>query len=372
MFRKYILPIIALLGVVFAVYSVRANNKPVPAALPVVQPSQAPFTSYIAGAGIVEASTENIAVGTNLPGIVTEVFVNVGSKVRKGDALFRLDERELRATLAVRRTALKTSKEKLARLLSMPRPEDIPPAEAKVREAESALADVKHQLTLAESITDKRAISADDLNRRRYAVQVAEARVAEAKSNLALLKAGSWKPDIEIAKADIAAAEAQAKATETDIERLTVRSPISGEILQLNVRPGEYAQTGVLAKPLILLGNLDRLHVRVDVDENEAWRFKKDSPAIAFVRGNRELKTPITFERVEPYVVPKKSLTGDSTERVDTRVMQAIYSFDRAQLQVFVGQQMDVFIEAPPVTATVAAPEGDKGAKGGKPEGVKK
>jgi len=63
------------------------------------------------------------------------------------------------------------------------------------------------------------------------------------------------------------------------------------------------------------------------------------------VRGNRELKTELKFERVEPYVIPKRSLTGDSTERVDTRVMQAVYSFDRNKLPVYVGQQMDVFIE---------------------------
>ena len=49
---------------------------------------------------------------------------------------------------------------------------------------------------------------------------------------------------------------------------------------------------------------------------------------------------------MEPYVVPKKSLTGDSNERVDTRVLQALYRFDRKQLPIYVGQQMDVFIEA--------------------------
>ena len=50
---------------------------------------------------------------------------------------------------------------------------------------------------------------------------------------------------------------------------------------------------------------------------------------------------------VEPMIMPKKSLTGDSTERVDTRVLQVIYSFDPTQLHAYVGQQMDVFIEAP-------------------------
>jgi hypothetical protein len=52
--------------------------------------------------------------------------------------------------------------------------------------------------------------------------------------------------------------------------------------------------------------------------------------------------------RFEPYVVPKKSLTGDSTERVDTRVLQIIFGFTRGELPIFVGQQMDVFIDASP------------------------
>jgi len=47
--------------------------------------------------------------------------------------------------------------------------------------------------------------------------------------------------------------------------------------------------------------------------------------------------------------VPKRSLTGDSTERVDTRVLQVLYRFDRGDLPVYVGQQMDVFVEAPPI-----------------------
>ena len=43
---------------------------------------------------------------------------------------------------------------------------------------------------------------------------------------------------------------------------------------------------------------------------------------------------------------PKKSLTGDSSERVDTRVLQVIYRVEDAALPVYVGQLMDVFIEA--------------------------
>ena len=66
---------------------------------------------------------------------------------------------------------------------------------------------------------------------------------------------------------------------------------------------------------------------------------------VAYVRGNRELKTDVEFVRVDPYVVPKRSLTGESTERVDTRVLQVLYRFDPATLAVYAGQQMDVFLE---------------------------
>ena len=72
---------------------------------------------------------------------------------------------------------------------------------------------------------------------------------------------------------------------------------------------------------------------------------------MAFVRGNPDLKTSLKFERIEPYVVPKISLTGESAERTDTRVLQVIYSFDPASLPAYVGQQVDVFIEAAPLTS---------------------
>jgi HlyD family secretion protein len=67
------------------------------------------------------------------------------------------------------------------------------------------------------------------------------------------------------------------------------------------------------------------------------------------VRGNPDLNARLQFERFEPYVIPKISLTGQSTECTDTRVLQGIYSFDPAELPVYVGQQVDVFIEAPPI-----------------------
>jgi multidrug resistance efflux pump len=345
MIRILLLPILALAGAAFAILTVAAGSQPAPVAKPVTDPSRPPFETYIAGSGILEARDRNVAIGSPLARLVLEVNARVGDEVEAGAPLFRLDDRDTKAELAVRKAAVASARAKLERLKSAPRAEELPPAEARVTAAEAVLADLKNQVTLWESVADKRAVTIEDLQRRKFAVQAQEARLAEAKSALILLKAGSWKPDIQVAEAELAAAESQAAQVETEISRLTVRAPTKGTVLQVNVRAGEFAPAGALQNPLMLFGPMERFHLRVDVDENDAWRFRKDAAAVAYVRGNRELKTELKFEWVEPYVVPKRSLTGDSTERVDTRVMQAVYSFDRSKLPVYVGQQMDVFIE---------------------------
>jgi len=345
MFRKYILPVLAAGGFLFAVWMVMQGARPVPPSKPIAEPSRPPYENKISGSGIVEASTRNIGVGTHESGIVAKVFVSVSQRVKAGDPLFSLDDRKERATLALRETYLAEATAKLERLLQLPRREELPVARAKVREAEATLEDLRMQLRNAEAVSVQRAISLDELKRRRFAVQAAEARLAQAESSLNLLNSGAWKPDIALARTEIARAEADVRAAKVEIERLTVRAPLDGNILQVNIRPGEYAQGGILPQPLILMGDLERLHVRVDIDENDAWRFDPQSPAIAFVRGNPQLKAELSFEYVEPYVVPKRSLTGDSTERVDTRVMQVVYSFNPAELRVFPGQLMDVYIQ---------------------------
>ena len=77
-----------------------------------------------------------------------------------------------------------------------------------------------------------------------------------------------------------------------------------------------------------------------------------DGAAVAFLRANPQLKVSLKFERIERYVIPKVSLTGDNTERTDMRVLQILYSFDPSALPLYVGQQMDVYIDAQPALAT--------------------
>ena len=293
MIRKYLLPILALIGLLIAVTMVLIGNRQPPASQPAAQSPKAPFASYVAGAGIIEASTGNIVVGTPVSGIVVELYVNTDSQVNAGDKLFKIDDREQRAQLL--------------------------PAAANIKEIAARLAQARSQFERANSVSDKRAISVEELNNRRFAVQLAEAALASA--------------------------QAQVQQIQMDIDRHTVRALVRGRILQNRMRIGAFVQGGNPGASSMLLGSDDRLFVRADVDENDAWRVQPGARAVAFVRGNPVLQTALKFERIDPYVLPKTSLTGGSAERVDTRALQVIYSFEHTALPVYVGQQVDVFIE---------------------------
>jgi hypothetical protein len=122
---------------------------------------------------------------------------------------------------------------------------------------------------------------------------------------------------------------------------------VDGKVLQVNVRPGEYVGAPP-SQGLVVLGSVARVHVRVDIDEHDIPRaqpyFKPGIPAVASLRGDPSRKYPLSFLRVEPYVIAKKSLTGDNSERVDTRVLQVIYRVDHDEPTLFVGMQVHVFL----------------------------
>lgn len=293
--RVTILPLMGLLAVAIALAVIFFEDKPATSSSQSLPAFQPPFDSYIAGTGITEAPTGNIAIGTPVSGIVMEIYVKVGDRVTAGRPLFKIDDRDLQAQLVG--------------------------ATAQVTEANASLQIPKHKLENAEHLRarDKAAISTQDLVELRDITHQAEAELELARARLSQLQ--------------------------LEIEMHTVRAPVAGEILQLRLHPGEYIEGSSVAPHLLLLGGNNKMNLRVDVDEHDAWRFQTGAKAIAFVRGHPELKIPLHYEYTEPYVIPKSSLSGLSTERTDTRVLQVIYSFEHPAITVFIGQQLDAYIE---------------------------
>jgi multidrug resistance efflux pump len=294
--RSYLLPLLAITGLVIAVVVVVDNNRRTATQPPVIHPSISPYANYIAGSGIIEALDGNIDIGTPVSGIVAEIYAGVGGRVQAGDALFKIDDRDLQAALI---SAIATSEL-----------------------AKTAVQKPDHRLGFLTKLqqSDPGAVNARELS--------------------------DLRDDLAEARASLALANAQVEQIRTEIALHTIRAPANGQILQLHARLGEYVEAASTPAPILVFGRDDTLWVRVDIDENAIWRFRPGSNALAYVRGNATEQIPLQFEYVEPYVVAKRSLTGQSTERTDTRVLQVLFSFDTLEQPVYVGQMLDVFIEA--------------------------
>ncbi|QVL57310.1 MAG: biotin/lipoyl-binding protein [Simkaniaceae bacterium] len=297
MSRKYVLPALAIFGLFFALFMVFYGMRTPPTPPIEFPPATPPYKHYVAGAGIVEAASEDINIGTPFNEIVTAVFVKVGEEVKKGTPLFELDTRTLKAEY-------KEAKEK----------RDV---------ALTNYEDKKTELTLYQSLKDKRAVSENEFNQIYYAAESALRQVKEL--------------------------EATMEVNASRIERSTIKAPIDGQVLQVNVRVGETADINPFDnKAHMLFGQTDPLHIRVEIDEDDAWRVEKGSPAVAFVRGNSSISAALKFLYIEPFIIPKTALTGDNQERVDTRVLQIVYEMDRENLPIYPGQLLDIYIKGLP------------------------
>lgn len=300
---------LALLGiagmVVFVLRLHAASSEPI--SPPAHTPPVKPFPRAIGASGLVEALRENTQIGVPVPGLVKSVKVAVWDRVERGSPLLELDDRELRSLLGTQQAQVEI-------------------AGAQVAAARTVVERLQDALARVERLREGAVASEEALETARNEKKVAEAQVV-------------------VAQAQRQAAEAAVHQTLFLLERLVVRAPISGTVLQVNVRAGEFVATGSGVVPLVL-GDIDQVQVRVDVDEQLAPRVRPGAKAVGYLKGESEHPIAMEFVRIEPFVVPKRSLTGASVERVDTRVLQVIYRFPASKTQtVYVGQQMDLFLE---------------------------
>lgn len=318
---KYLLPLVALAGVAIGAYVVSVTNRDVAPVPATDLPAHAPYSSSVSGSGIVEAGSQNVSVVAPEAGIVTRVLVKPGDNVAAGAPLVQLDDRLMAASIYQQQAVVTGD-------------------EAAVRVAQAQFDAAKEQAALLESIAGTRPSAlptAQELARYHSDMTIAQARIDQTT-------------------AELTAARIQLATLQGEREAMTIRSPLAGQVLHMDARVGEWIGGGSGAAPLAVVGDVTQLRVRVDVDENEAWRVRPGAAAEGSVRGNPNVRTPLQFDYVEPMVLPKHSLTGDSAERVDTRVLEIVYTFRRNDLPIYVGQQMDVSIDA---TGAQTQPAGD-------------
>jgi len=205
---------VACIGFALSCLVIYQGQKEALPSKPVILPPSPPYESFIAGQGIIESAYKNIPIGSSYSDIITEVYVYVGQRVPKGAPLFKTDTRHFEAQLV-----------QAAQQLAL--------AQEEYRNQEI-------QFSYYAQLADKNAVSKQAYTTAEYNKKIAAQAVNVARATMELYA--------------------------TDIERSIVRAPIDGQVLESNVRVGQYAtQSSGSEDALILFGNTRDLHVRIDI-----------------------------------------------------------------------------------------------------------
>ncbi|MCE9589446.1 MAG: efflux RND transporter periplasmic adaptor subunit [Planctomycetes bacterium] len=343
---KWFTIILAVLGLSLGLWTVATSKEVVPKPPPAEPPSINPYPHGIAASGLVEARSRNVQVQSPEAGLVTRVLVEFNQAVHTGDPLFELDARLIDAEIVRAEAALALAKVELERLRQQPRSEDVSPLVAAVGVAKAQSDDAKDQLERTQDMVKRNAGTENELARKQYAVEERKAALTQAQAELDRVKAGAWKEDIAVAVQRVAQAQSDVQALHLRRDRLTVRSPIDGSVLKRFIEPGEFANTNA-TNPAMVLGDLSRLNVRAQVDEEDAPMLRPGAKGTVRLRGAVNRVLSMKMLRIEPWAQPKVQITGQNLERVDTRVIDVIFEVEGDDLSgMFPGQIVDVFIDA--------------------------
>ena len=325
---------------------------------PVFKPVSNPFESAIYANGMVESdqpSGANINIFPQVSGPITKVLVQEGQAVKVGTPLFTIEDSVQRATTAQLKLQSEAALTLLNELKAEPRPETLTIATAQVGLAQSSLKLARDQYDKDRAAydLDPKAIVKNLLDTAEDTVLQATAALDVARKQYELTKAGAWSYDLTNQVQQYEALKQAYQAANALLRYYLVKAPVEGVVLAVNATVGGYVSSQgnydtytELFDPLVVMsGPQDYMDVRCYVDEILVSRLpsKWHIQAQMQLMGT-DIKLPLEFVRVQPYVSPKIELSNQKQEQVDLRVLPVIFRFEKQDAPVYPGQMVDVFI----------------------------
>jgi HlyD family secretion protein len=303
-----------------------------------------------------QTSGENINIYPEVAGTVKEILVSEGQQVKAGEPLLLIDDSIQRATAEQQGSSAEAAAALLRELKAEPRKENLDVADAQVVSAEATLKTAQDTLQKEQAAyeIDPRSVSKDALDSALNAAAVAKANLIVAKKQDDLTRAGAWIYDIQNQERQQHALAKAYAASRALLGKYTLRASRDGVVLAINTIVGNYVSPQGSydaytqgADPVITLGSSpSSLHVRCYVDEILVPRLPSASKMIAqmSIRGS-DVKIPLEFVRVQPYVSPKIELSDERQERVDVRVLPVIFKIEKpTNVNLYPGELVDVYI----------------------------
>lgn len=197
------------------------------------------LVARIAATGkVVPVQTVNIS--PKRAGLLAALYVEQGDRVKAGQIIARMDNRDEQAQLAQAQANLADAIARRDRVVAGNRAEEIAQAEAQVRAAATRAQLAQERLKRNEFLAAEGAIPRDTLDELKANRDSAIASLNEAQKRLQLLQRGSRSEEIRQAEAAVAAAQAQVQAARAALEDTVIRAPFTGIITQKYANPGAF------------------------------------------------------------------------------------------------------------------------------------
>ena len=347
---------LGLAGGCLSAYLFAMQTPPLP---PAFSPASNPYAKAIYAEGIVESEQTNgvnINMYPEVSGTVKEILVSEGQKVAKGTPLLLIDDSIQKAAAEQLRFQAQAAFSVLEELKAQPRKENLDVAAAQVVSAQAALKTATDTLDKQEVAyeADPRSVSKDALDNAVNATALAKANLSVAQRQYDLTKAGAWIYDIQTQERQYHALHNSYLSSRALLAKYTLRAPQDASVMSITaamggfVSPqGAYDNYTQGTDPVLVLGSTEpRLDVRCYVDEILVARIPLASKVRAqmTIRGT-DVKVPLEFVRVQPYVTPKIQLSNERTERVDVRVLPVIFRIEKPKnVNLYPGELVDVYI----------------------------
>jgi len=342
----------------FSAYYYGIRTKPLP---PAFNPAINPFEHGIYATGIVESLQghgSNIDIFPEVPGTVTNILVNEGDRVAKGTPLLTLDDSVQRATVEQQRAQAEAALSLLQQLKAQPRLENLRVSKAQMDYAAASLKTARDTLAKTKKSYElnPKSVSKDQLDTAENTYQTAKANLEVATRQYQLTKAGAWIYDIRNQQHQYQALVKAYESGKALLAKYVLKAPVDGVILAINTAKGNFASSAGSYdtytqgfEPTIVMGlPQDFMAVRAYIDEILIPRMLPlpNSKAQMQVRGT-DVRIPLEFDRIQPYVIPKIELSNQRTERVDVRVLSVVFRFKRPKdLNIYPGMLVDIYVES--------------------------
>jgi HlyD family secretion protein len=298
----------------------------------------------VSAPGTVEPVSEEIAVSSELPGKLEKVFVEEGSRVKRGQVIAVLVNREYAAAVDSAKATLMDREAALRRVVNGARTQERREAHAALEAAEAVLANAVAVRDRRRVLLEQGAISMEEAERTEEAWRVAAARRWASAERDDLVNDRAREEDEAQARAAVELARAAVARDEAMLEKTYLRSPIDGVILKRRHLPGETVGNAP-GDPIVTIGDISRLRVRVEVDELDVAHVRTGQRVRVHADGFGKREFLGTIATVGQALGKKNIHTDEPAERLDAKVLEVLVDLDsneglRPRLRV------DVFIDA--------------------------